>query len=66
MDYATMDGVKERFGFSRSFTYNLISEGKIRAVKVGGRTLVDVAATKAWLDSLPAAATNCPRPKPFG
>jgi hypothetical protein len=42
-------------GMGRTSTYAAISEGKIRAVKSGSRTLVDYASGFGYLNSLPAA-----------
>ena len=45
-------------GMGRSTTYEALGRGDLRAVKVGTRTLIDVAHGLAWLDSLPAAAVR--------
>lgn len=37
-----------RFGISRSYTYLEIKAGRLRVVKVGGRTLVDDRDAEAW------------------
>lgn len=42
-------------GLSRSRLYRLAGEGRIRFVKVGGATLVDMASVRTFLASLPAA-----------
>ncbi len=42
-------------GMGRSTTYEALSAGHLRAVKLGARTLIDVAHGLAWLDSLPPA-----------
>lgn len=42
-------------GMSRSRTYELLAVGKLRAVKCGKRTLVDVEHGLAYIRSLPAA-----------
>jgi len=42
-------------GMSRSATYEALAAGRLRAVKLGSRTLIDVAHGLAWLDSLPPA-----------
>lgn len=41
-------------GLSRATTYRLIQRGKLRAVKSGRRTLIDVDAGLAYLHALPA------------
>jgi excisionase family DNA binding protein len=43
------------FGLSRSHLYRLASEGRIRMVKAGARTLVDAASVRAFLANLPVA-----------
>ena len=42
-------------GMGRSSTYEALGRADLRAVKLGTRTLIDVAHGLAWLDSLPAA-----------
>jgi excisionase family DNA binding protein len=37
----------------RTFTYQLINRGLLRAVKVGGKTLIPKSDARAWLASLP-------------
>ena len=43
-----------RLGIARSSLYIEISEGRLRAVKARGRTLITRADQVAWLNSLPA------------
>jgi excisionase family DNA binding protein len=38
----------------RTFTYDLINRGLLKAVKIGGKTLVPKTEARAWLSSLPA------------
>ncbi len=45
-------------GMTRSNTFIAIREGRLRAVKQGRRTLVDVAKGLSYLHSLPAACGN--------
>jgi excisionase family DNA binding protein len=45
-------------GVGRSFAYNLIQEGKIRARKAGKRTLIDAASAQAWWDALPEGTSK--------
>lgn len=45
-------------GMGRSATYEALGRGDLRAVKVGSRTLIDVAHGLAWLDSLPPATVR--------
>jgi hypothetical protein len=42
-------------GVSRSVTYELLSDGKIEAVKLGVKTLIDVQSGLGYLRSLPRA-----------
>lgn len=60
-EYATIDRWSEMTGLGRTKTYYLLGEGKLRAIKAGRRTLIDVAAGMAWLRSQPAAEIRCSR-----
>ena len=51
--YATIPRWEEVSGVKRTRTFELIRDKKLRAIKVGSRTLIDVQAGLAWLDSLP-------------
>jgi excisionase family DNA binding protein len=42
-------------GVSRSFLYERLGDGSIRAVKAGRKTLVDVSSLTEWAASLPSA-----------
>ena len=42
-------------GMSRSTTYEALGDGRLRAIKLGNRTLIDVEHGLAYLASLPAA-----------
>jgi hypothetical protein len=42
-------------GVSRSVTYELLGDGKIKAVKLGSKTLIDFYSGLEYLRSLPAA-----------
>jgi excisionase family DNA binding protein len=46
----------ERYGPSRTKTYEEIKCGRLRAVKCGRRTLITEDDAEAWLRSLPLAA----------
>ncbi len=62
--FATFDAWKAMSGIGRTKTYYLLAEGKLRAVKAGKRTLIDVESGLAWLASCPAANIRCqPRPR---
>ncbi|HEX4715921.1 MAG TPA: helix-turn-helix domain-containing protein [Ktedonobacteraceae bacterium] len=41
------------FGVSRPMLYRLIRAGKVRAVRLGSRSMVDVTTARAHFDSLP-------------
>ena len=45
-------------GMGRSTTYEALSRGDLRAIKLGTRTLIDVPHGLAWLDSLPLATVR--------
>lgn len=47
-------------GMRRTGVYQAIADGHLRAVKLGGRTLVDVEPGLAWLNSLPPADIRMP------
>ncbi len=42
----------ERYGFSRSFVYKLINEGKLTACKINARTVITVEADEAFRKTL--------------
>lgn len=48
----------------RSTTYNEISRGNLRAIKLGARTLLDVQHGLAWLATLPLATITLPGSQP--
>lgn len=43
-----------RYGIGRTNAYHEIAAGRLRAVKVGRRTLITLDAAEAWLAALPA------------
>ena len=45
----------QRNNMSRSGLYNLLRDGKLKAVKIGARTMIPAEAERAFLDSLLAA-----------
>ncbi len=59
--FSTIDGWGALTGMSRRMTYNLLGTGDLKAIKSGGRTLVDVEHGLAYLRSLPAAQIRAPR-----
>lgn len=60
-EFASIDQWVKLSGLGRTTTYSLISQGKLRAVKAGRRTLIDVPAGIAWINSLPEAEVRCGR-----
>jgi len=52
----TVSDTTKATGFGKTTTYKLINEGKLKAIKVGRRTLVTVASIKALLGTAPTAA----------
>jgi excisionase family DNA binding protein len=42
-----------RYGIGRTHTYQEIAEGRLRALKVGRRTLITHEAAETWLAALP-------------
>ena len=51
--FATIGTWTEMTGIGRTTTYGLLTDGTLRAVKAGGRTLIDVEHGLAWLRSQP-------------
>ena len=50
----SIDGFCKLFALGRTFAYEQIKEGKLRAVKCGNRTLILRRDAEAWAQSLPA------------
>jgi hypothetical protein len=48
-------------GMGRRFTYERLTDGSLRAKKMGAKTLIDVEFGLNWLRSLPDAAFASPR-----
>ena len=48
-------------GLSRSAIYRLLAEGRLRAKKHGGRTLVLASSIDEYLNSLPEATFRAPK-----
>lgn len=53
--YAPIPQASKLIGLGRSTIYKLAGERKLRLVKAGGRTLVDVDHAMEWLSTLPLA-----------
>lgn len=49
----TIDEFGERYGPKRTLTYSLIKNRKLKAVRVGSKTLIRHDDAEAWLASLP-------------
>jgi excisionase family DNA binding protein len=50
-------------GFGRSKLYEVVGAGRVRAVKLGSKTLIDTASLLTFLESLPAAQIRPAKPK---
>lgn len=50
----SIDAFCSRYGIGRTTAYQEIAAGRLRAVKVGRRTLITRDAAEAWLASLPS------------
>lgn len=55
VSYCVEDAAKA-LGIGRTFVYNLIKDGKIKAVHIGRRTLIPVAEVEAFMSRLGGAA----------
>jgi hypothetical protein len=65
--FAPFDAWHRISGMSKTKTYLAITDGHIRAVKLGDRTLIDVESGLAYMRSLPPAVIRIqsrPKPKP--
>jgi len=60
-EYARIPEVCARFGLSRTGIYRLAGSGRIKLLKLGERTLVDVASVRSYFAALPAAEISPPR-----
>ena len=49
----SIDGFCRLYGLGRTFAYEQIKQGKLRAVKCGNRTLILRGDAEAWARSLP-------------
>jgi hypothetical protein len=59
--FVTIDNWLVMSGMGRRTTYDELGRGNPQAIKVGGRTLIDVEAGLAWLRSRPRAVIRAPR-----
>jgi excisionase family DNA binding protein len=51
--YCSVSAAEDASGHGRTTMYRWAAAGRIRMVKSGGRTLIDVASLRRYLDSLP-------------
>lgn len=49
-----VDDFCRSYGVGRTFTYQLLGEGRLEAKKAGKRTLITAESAKAWWNSLPS------------
>jgi excisionase family DNA binding protein len=59
--FATIKDWSKISGLGRSVIYQMLGDGRLRAIKVGNRSLIDAQAGLAYLNSLPTAAIRAPR-----
>jgi hypothetical protein len=59
--FATIDNWIALSGMGRRSVYDYLGTGELKAIKLGGRTLIDVEAGLSWLRSLPAPVIRAPR-----
>lgn len=53
----SVDDFLRRYGVSRTRAYHEINSGKLRARKLGRRTVIHVDDARNWADSLPSLRT---------
>lgn len=49
-----------RYGVSRSYAYELMGSGAVKAVKAGNKTLIDAASAAEWYGGLHPAKITAP------
>lgn len=59
--YCSIEDWTRLSGMGRRFTYERLTDGSLRAKKMGSKTLIDVEYGLNWLRSLPDAAFASPR-----
>jgi hypothetical protein len=59
--FARIPEATGRFGISRSRLYREAALGKVRLVKLGSATLVDLASLREFMARLPAAKLRAPK-----
>jgi hypothetical protein len=60
----TVTGVTQHYGWSRSKTYELLGEGRLRGVKLGARLLIFTDSCDEVVAALPPAVIKPPRTSP--
>ena len=60
-EYITIPEFCARFGIGRTSTYILVTEGKLRAIRIGRRVLIGMVSARAFFDSQPDADMNVQR-----
>ena len=59
--YAPIDYCVDAYGISRRSWYDILGAAKVKAVKCGGRTLIDLESADAYFAALPSPAIRAPR-----
>ncbi len=60
-EYARIPAATRRYGISRSWLYREAALGRVRLVKLGNATLVDLASLRAFMAGLPSAKLRAPK-----
>ena len=56
VEYLTVDAFRQRYGIGTTLTYQLIAEGKLKAVSLGRRRLIQASSAREYFAALPPAA----------
>ena len=62
-EWESPEEAAQRCNVSRQSIYILIARGRIEAKKFGGKTLINIAARRAYMAKLPAAKASLPKPR---
>jgi hypothetical protein len=60
-EYARIPETCRRFGLGRSRLYLLVGEGRVRFIKAGNATLVDLGSVRDYLAACPPAQVRAPK-----
>ncbi len=60
-EYLTVDAFRSRYGIGTTLTYEMVADGRLRAVKLGRRLLIEAASAREHFASLPVAALTTGR-----